>query len=698
MLATPWRKSTALVVVGIMVLTGFVALEQTVLNSATVPNVQGHPEPAEVLAGSREATYTIDHMFELYLKSHDSADLGRWNGTMGLNGWWPLRQANYGQYQARSEFPYVLVYNPYSAKTSPDIDMGSSITTWYRLTIDAKNISEIAAGPNMDPIFAPVLGPTDTAGAFMNISWYGTYLENWELDAIHAGTHYANTYYGVTTGTPHGSADDGYWHELQGKLTFNRAAATKILNLSAVGDLRNEFNASKTSIERAWYDDWMAEGSGIYDIYSAYDFTLDIRWLELSLDPASTADDLILRFWSISWGNEMLLVRYMEAANVMRFWQGWPDDWYLNISVAPEGGNIQSRAVIGYHMYATKDTMNNINGWALEATHIDSSANMGGHLYYISPFNPYDPDLTDVTHISWAPFTVNFGKPVSYAHPPLHWNLTAGEKFIVKLPSSTSLPGYFPQGSTTHVLDEAKLAEMAGNVTWGEMVVGNGYPNSGTSNLKNFYDKATKTYTLVGPLDFGKNWNPVFPGLLETGAPMFVMNVAQSLTLNLVTGWNLVSMPLAGYSVKASALGLNPGDLVSYWDPATKTYRSHVVGIPINDFEMLPHRGYWINVPSGTRALTIYGVVPNTVQTINITVPVGGGWALIGFLGFKVRHASDIPGLCSAAITMISKWNPTTKSYISWLSVIPTVNNFLLVPGQAYWVFVPASCVITYLP
>ena len=30
--------------------------------------------------------------------------------------------------------------------------------------------------------------------------------------------------------------------------------------------------------------------------------------------------------------------------------------------------------------------------------------------------------------------------------------------------------------------------------------------------------------------------------------------------------------------------------------------------------------------------------------------------------------------------------------------VIPTVNNFLLVPGQAYWVFVPASCVITYLP
>jgi hypothetical protein len=68
---------------------------------------------------------------------------------------------------------------------------------------------------------------------------------------------------------------------------------------------------------------------------------------------------------------------------------------------------------------------------------------------------------------------------------------------------------------------------MAGNMNWGEMVMGNGYPNSGPSNLKNFYSAATKTITLVGPLNFDKNWNPAFPGLLETGAPMFKLNVAK---------------------------------------------------------------------------------------------------------------------------------------------------------------------------
>jgi hypothetical protein len=521
----------ALAIVGIMVLTGFAVLGQTALKSAPAPNANEPPERAQQLAGDREVTYSIDHMFELYLKSHVSADLGRWNGTMGLNDWWQLRQTNYQEYQARPSYPFVLVYDPYSTKTTPDIDMGNSISTWYRLTIDAENITEIAAGPNLDPIFTPVLGPTNTVGAYMNISWYSTYLETWEFTAIRAGTHYANTYYGVPAGvTPRSTADEGYWSEVQGRLTFNRAAASKILGLSTVGDLRTLFSANETIIESAWFDDWMAEGGGdgIYDIYTAYDYSNDIRWLELFLDPASTADNLIIRFWSVSWGNDCLLVRYMEAANVITYWQGWPDDWYLNITIGPDGGSVHSRAVMGYHMYATKDSTNTLNGWALEASHMDWCGYVPGHTTYITPYDAYDPDVTDVTHISWAPLTTKYGMPVSHTIVPLHWNLTAGEKFIVKLPSSsTSVLGYNPIRSASDALGSAKLLEMARNATWGEMVMGNGYPYSGETNLKNYYNPTTRTITLVGPMNFDKNWNPSFPGLLETGAPMFMLNVAK---------------------------------------------------------------------------------------------------------------------------------------------------------------------------
>ncbi len=365
----------------------------------------------------------------------------------------------------------------------------------------------------------------------MNISWYGTYLETWEVAAVRAGTHYANSYYGVPSGqTPRSTTDDGYYHELQGKLTFNRAAATKILGLTGAGSLIDQFTANDASITTAWYNNWIAEGGpgGAYDTYTAYDFSLAIQWLELSLDPASTADNLVLRFWSMSWGNECLLIRYMEAANVTRYWQGWADDWYLNISIAPEAGNVHSRAVIGYHMYATKDSTNTVNGWALEATHMDWCGNSGPHQSYVSPYTPYDPKWTDVTHVSWAPLTTKYGLPVSYILAPMHWNLTAGETFVVKLPSaSNSVLGYDPESSASDILGATKIEEMAANMNWGEMVMGNGYPNSGTNNPKNFYNPTTKTITLVGPLNFAKNWNPAFPGLLETGAPMFKLNVAK---------------------------------------------------------------------------------------------------------------------------------------------------------------------------
>jgi hypothetical protein len=173
---------------------------------------------------------------------------------------------------------------------------------------------------------------------------------------------------------------------------------------------------------------------------------------------------------------------------------------------------------------------------------------------------------------------------------------------------------------------------------------------------------------------------------------------SSTFTLNLVTGWNLVSVPLSGYGYEASTLGLTPGDTVSRWNSTTKIYQSHIVGVPVNDFVIDPSTGYWINVPTGTRTLTLYGVVPNATQSRTITVPPGGGWAIIGFESLKTTwHASDIPKMFSGTITTVAKYNPATKSYSSWLSVIPSINDFLLVPGQAYWVLCDSG-VLSYVP
>jgi hypothetical protein len=178
-------------------------------------------------------------------------------------------------------------------------------------------------------------------------------------------------------------------------------------------------------------------------------------------------------------------------------------------------------------------------------------------------------------------------------------------------------------------------------------------------------------------------------------------NVTGPFVLSLGTGWNFVSLPLVGYGYKASTLGLTNGDTVAKWNPATRVYQSHIVGVPVNDFPIDPSTGYWINVPSGTRTLTLYGSVPTTTMSKTITVPAGGGWAIVGFASLKTTwHARDVPAMYSIAnnITTVARYNPATMSYTSWLSTIPTVNNFLLVPGQAYWILIGASGTLTYAP
>jgi PKD repeat protein len=172
-------------------------------------------------------------------------------------------------------------------------------------------------------------------------------------------------------------------------------------------------------------------------------------------------------------------------------------------------------------------------------------------------------------------------------------------------------------------------------------------------------------------------------------------------SLSLATGWNLVTVPRIGFGYMASTLGLNTGDTVSTWNSTTKTYKSYIVGVPVNNFPILPGVGYWINVPAGTRTLTLQGSIATTTQYIQVLVPSGGGWAIVGFNTLRTNmKAADIAQMYNFEnnITTVSKWNPATKAYTSWLSIIPAVNNFALVPGQAYWILVLQSGVLAYEP
>ena len=65
-----------------------------------------------------------------------------------------------------------------------------------------------------------------------------------------------------------------------------------------------------------------------------------------------------------------------------------------------------------------------------------------------------------------------------------------------------------------------------------------------------------------------------------------------------------------------------------------------------------------------------------------------------GTTGTCTSAMSSVPG----RITTVSTWNPVTKVCSNWLSVIPAINNFVLTPGLAYWIYARTSGTLTYEP
>jgi PKD repeat protein len=167
--------------------------------------------------------------------------------------------------------------------------------------------------------------------------------------------------------------------------------------------------------------------------------------------------------------------------------------------------------------------------------------------------------------------------------------------------------------------------------------------------------------------------------------------------LTLAAGWNLVGLPMStGY--KASTLGLSSGDQVVQWDSATKTYKTYVVGLPLNDFNIVASAGYWIYAASA-KTLTLQGSVPTVQQTKAITVPTGGGWAMVSMCsmntGWKAANLATM--FTGSTMTTVVMWNAATQAYTTYVVGLP-LNNFSLVPGQGYWVYVNGSGTLTYNP
>jgi hypothetical protein len=148
---------------------------------------------------------------------------------------------------------------------------------------------------------------------------------------------------------------------------------------------------------------------------------------------------------------------------------------------------------------------------------------------------------------------------------------------------------------------------------------------------------------------------------------------SQGNNTSLVTGWNLISVPLMVSDFQASSVFSNKaGDMYTY-DPQAMNY------IPAS--LLIGGRGYWLNnTTTGTKYF--YGY---PVSGLSATVQQAG-WILVGSTSTPMNISSLV--LSDGAIIAGSayKFNPASGGYDP-----TTVIN----PGEAAWVNVTKACTIS---
>ena len=596
------KRYLAMAVVAIMVVSAFVVISPSILKSPKDVGAPDDDKTARIeLGGARNITYQIYDIGESYLKPMDYTKLGRHDHSKsGINTWFPLRNNAYNDTVIHGTYPYVVSYDPYSGNLKggvPKYDKARwSTHSFYTLKMDAENITSIATGTGAgaaDPWMLPIMGAggSTMAGGWVNMSMYFTYLTTVEYDDIHFGNHYANTFYGVTPTAfaawygPPKYDDDGWLMEAQGVFDFNVNAAKKFLGLPGnTGNLINEFNAKgAAAIATQWSAEWIADGDTDMplDTYANYDYHIYSGngpvFIVVKLDTDnSSANKLVVRFWSLTWGGEALYTHYLWQVGITEELQPYMEDWYLNGTFAPTMGDIHSKMTTDYHITMWKDPDYFIGSWMFQPQNMDYTFLDSAYVSYFNDYycgalgNSYKP-LTRC----WTPGQEFYGQEVHFWVSPMNWNLDPYESLSIKLP--VNRPGWVeqPYWGNNFTLPGNSALEQASNGYWGEWVLGHGRPTAEIYKLAN-YTPATKTLFWQGPKTFAR-WPdegtaPTYPATVnEYGTPFVVMDISRVSQYKLT----LKDNPSPIYAGQQYVLQVQPLNFTG-----VQAYSNQTVGLP----------------------------------------------------------------------------------------------------------------------
>jgi len=159
--------------------------------------------------------------------------------------------------------------------------------------------------------------------------------------------------------------------------------------------------------------------------------------------------------------------------------------------------------------------------------------------------------------------------------------------------------------------------------------------------------------------------------------------------ISLVSGWNLVSLPLIPTSTAIATVLADVDENVdivwmydaSIADPALR-WKSWVPGESSDLTTMTAQYGYWINMDAAD-TMTVYGVELKPAPNTPPAYPVVTGWNLIGFKSTTARTAGDFLAAIGGDWTRMYAYGNAKYSAVS--------SDDMMNPGKGYWIAVTAA-------
>lgn len=164
--------------------------------------------------------------------------------------------------------------------------------------------------------------------------------------------------------------------------------------------------------------------------------------------------------------------------------------------------------------------------------------------------------------------------------------------------------------------------------------------------------------------------------------PLIQTNGVQTYSIPLVTGWNLISIPVSGTTLKESDLVNDPTmhvDMVSVFDTTSQIYDSYT-GQPVDTNRTLTtDQGIFVHC-TGPATLSVTGKVP-----ADHTIPISKQWTMIGWSNSSTVKASDVFGRLGANGQMIARFDPASQSFMTYTGNVLDV-DFDMKPTEGYFI------------